>query len=113
MPPECRAATSSKRARALGQAVSGGGANGTRAADDHVCNRAGGLTKAEGAHNPEFVRKKPLLAEEDRGAIWIKGDDRKKARAPTTSNIQAREVRVSATGCRGWSDEGRGERESE
>lgn len=56
---------STKRAGALGEAVSGSGANGPGAADDHLLNGAGGGTEVGNGDQLELMRQEALLDEED------------------------------------------------
>jgi len=65
---------SGKGACALGQAVSGGGADGAGSADDHIGDGARGLVEVVGGDDLEFVREEPLLNQQHRIVVRVKGD---------------------------------------
>ncbi len=54
-----------KRARPLGQSISGCGADGPRSADNHIADGAGRLAIIPHGNNLEAMRQEPLLDEQD------------------------------------------------
>jgi hypothetical protein len=63
-----------KGARALGQAVGGGRADGSGAADNHVFNGESGLAEIARGNDFEFVRQQALLNEQHGILFGVEGD---------------------------------------
>ena len=69
---------------ALGQAVSGGGGDGGRAAHNHVVDGSGGFAKIFRGDNFELMREQPLFDEQDGIARTVEGDGAIRAVRPRT-----------------------------
>jgi hypothetical protein len=65
---------STKSARALGQTVGGGGANGASAAHYHVRDGAGSFAKVSGGHDFKLMGQKALFDEEDGVLRGVEGN---------------------------------------
>jgi hypothetical protein len=71
---ELRKGFAAEGAEALGEAVGGGGADGARAANDHVGDGLGSGFIIRGAEEFEFVGEEALFDEDDFVGNWIEGN---------------------------------------
>ena len=81
-------ATSTEGARALREAVSGGGANRAGAANDHVFNGPRCLAEVARPDYPEFVGQETLLDEQDCIVPGVKSHGPEMARAAVEGDVQ-------------------------